>query len=187
VPSGRVEVAPRCVVLVEGRSDAAALEVLRVRLGLVDARVEVRPMGGVTNLGHHLAAWTGAVTGLCDGREAHVVVRALRRAGHDVSTAQELAALGFFACREDLEEELIRAVGTDAAVDVVAGQGELGLLRTFQQQPAQRGRPLAAQLHRFAGTTSGRKARLAAALAAAVPLDRVPGPMRDVLAVAHRC
>ena len=92
--------------------------------------------------------------------------RALRRRGHDVETRTDLAALGFFVCEDDLEDELIRALGTDAVIEVVAREGELGLLHTFQQQPAQRGRSLHDQLHRFFGTKSGRKVRLATALAA---------------------
>ena len=60
-------------------------------------------------------------------------------------------------------------------VDVVAREGELGLLHTFQQQPAQRGRSLHEQLHRFFGTKSGRKVRLAAALAAELALDAGAG------------
>ena len=60
-------------------------------------------------------------------------------------------------------------------------EGELGQLRTLQQQPAQRARSLHDQLHRFAGTKSGRKVRLAAALAEELPLDAVPAPLLDVL------
>jgi hypothetical protein len=189
--TGEADVAPRCVVLVEGPSDAAALHVLGRRLGLVHPAVRVVPMGGVTNVGHHLAAsgprGTGAcaVAGVCDGAEVRIVVRALRRHGHDVATRADLEVLGFFVCDDDLEDELIRAVGVDAVVEVVARQGEIGLLRTFQRQPAQRERPLHDQLHRFAGTTSGRKTRFAAALAEEVPLHRAPAPLRGVLEVAH--
>ncbi len=188
-----VVAAPRCVVLVEGPSDAAALEVLRRRLGLVDQDVQVVAMGGVTNLGHHLAARAaqpsgalpGAVAALCDGSELRVVRRVLQRRGHEAGTEEDLAALGFFVCHDDLEDELIGAVRVHAAVEVVAAEGELGVLRTFQRQPAQRHRSLHDQLHRFAGTTSGRKVRMAAALAAAVPLHRVPPPIAGVLAFAH--
>jgi len=102
-----------------------------------------------------------------------------------VETADELAALGFFVCDNDLEDELIRALGTDAVIDVLTREGELGLLHTFQQQPAQRARSLHHQLHRFFGTKSGRKIRLAAALAAEVDLAAVPAPLRGVLGFAH--
>jgi hypothetical protein len=184
--SGLVTEPPHCVVLVEGPSDAAVLEVLGRRLGLAAPGVRVVAMGGVTNIGRHLTTYDAiTVAGLCDGSEMRFFARALRRRGHDVDTREDLAALGFFVCEDDLEDELIRALGTDAVVDVVAREGELGLLHTFQQQPAQRGRSLHHQLHRFFGTKSGRKVRLAAALAAEVALDRVPAPLRGVLAFAH--
>jgi hypothetical protein len=172
------------VVLVEGASDAAVLEILGRRLGLVPHSIV--PMGGVTNIGRYLAEYDGLrVAGLCDGGEMRFVTRALRRHGHEVETREDLAALGFFACEGDLEDELIRALGTGAVLDVIERQGELPLLHTLQQQPAQRDRPLADQLHRFFGTKSGRKVRLTAALATAIPLDRTPAPLRDVLEFAY--
>ncbi len=184
-PSG----SPTSVVLVEGRSDAAVLEVLGRRLGLSSTGVQVVPMGGVTNIGAHLDTYDGAagmvVAGLCDAGEMRFVARALRRRGHDVGSRADLEALGFFVCEDDLEDELIRALGTDAVIAVIEREGELPLLRTLQQQPAQRGRPLHDQLHRFFGTKSGRKLRLAAALAAEIDLDRVPAPLRGVLTCAH--
>ena len=99
-------------------------------------------------------------------------------------SGDDLAAYGFFVCVEDLEDELIRALGTSAVVDVVGREGELGQLHTFQQQPFQRARPLHDQLRRFAGTKSGRKVRLAAALAAQLPLEGLPAPLVDVLTLA---
>lgn len=175
-----------CTVLVEGRSDVAALRVLSVRLGLDHPQVRLVAMDGVTNTGHHLAALGRgrAVAGLCDAGEVRFVVGALRRNGYEVAARADLAAYGFFVCDDDLEDELIRAVGVDAVVDVVDALGESGRLATFRHQPAQRGRPLHAQLHRFAGTTSGRKERFAAALAGVVALDDVPTPLRGVLEAA---
>lgn len=143
-------------------------------------------MGGVTNIGRYLTDHDGQpVAGLCDAGEVRFFARALRKRGHDVETRDELGRLGFFVCEGDLEDELIRALGTEGVLAVIERQGELPLLRTLQQQPAQRERTLHAQLHRFFGTKSGRKLRLAAALAAEVPLDRTPAPLRDVLAFAY--
>jgi hypothetical protein len=177
------------VVLVEGPSDAAVLEVLGRRLGLDHGRVRVVAMGGVTNIGQYLTTYDGpsgvTVSGLCDGGEMRFFARALRRRGQEVHTREDLESLGFFVCEDDLEDELIRALGTDVVIDVVTREGELGLLHTFQQQPAQRGRSLHDQLHRFAGTKSGRKVRLAAALAAELALDAVPAPLLGVLTFAH--
>ena len=176
----------RCVVLVEGASDAVVLEVLGRRLGFDSPGVRMVSMGGVTNIGRFLDDYDGLpVAGLCDGAEMRFFARALQRRGHDVETREQLAALGFFVCDGDLEDELIRALGTDALIEVINREGELPLLRILQQQPAQRERSLHDQLHRFFGTKSGRKLRLAAALAAEMPLDRTPAPLRGVLAFAY--
>ncbi len=176
----------RCAVLVEGASDAAVLEVLARRLGLDSPGVRVVAMGGVTNIGRYLDQYSGLpVAGLCDGGEMRFFARALQRRGPDVATREELAALGFFVCDGDLEDELIRAVGTDTLIEVIEREGELPLLRTLQQQPAQRDRSLHEQLHRFFGTKSGRKRRLAGALAAEMPLDRTPAALLGVLTFAY--
>lgn len=176
----------RCVVLVEGPSDAAALRVLAPRLGLDHPDVELVATHGVTNVARHLEALAvdpsgPAVVGLCDAPEVRFVVGALRRVGVEATTREALAQRGFHVCDDDLEDELIRAVGADGVVDALAGLGLLPRLRAFRDQPAQRGRSLHEQLHRFAGTTSGRKAAFAAAIAGAVPPDRVPVPLRGVL------
>jgi hypothetical protein len=173
------------VVLVEGPSDAAVLRVLARRLGLDAPEVEVVSMGGVTNVLRYLREYREqpgtTVAGLCDRGEVRFVAGALRRLGHPVEARDELAAYGFFVCDDDLEDELIRGLGTAAVIDVIEWEGELGQLRTFQNQPYQRARSLHEQLHRFAGTKSGRKVRLAAALAEEVPLDAVPAPLLEVL------
>lgn len=171
------------MVLVEGPSDAAVLGVLGRRLGL--GSPDVVPMGGITNVGRLLRAYAErpgtTVSGLCDRGEARFVAGALRRLGREAEDGTSLATHGFFVCVNDLEDELIRALGTDAVVEVIEREGELGRLRTFQHQPYHRSRSLHEQLHRFAGTKSGRKVRLAAALAEELDLDDVPAPLRGVL------
>jgi hypothetical protein len=57
----------------------------------------------------------------------------------------------------------------------------MGSFRTFQRQPAQRGRPVEAQLRRFMGTRSGRKVRYGRLLVEALDLTRVPRPLDGVL------
>ena len=89
---------------------------------------------------------------------------------------------GLFVCDADLEDELIRAIGTDAMVAFVEAQGEGQAFDTFQRQPYQRGRPLGAQLRRFIGTRSGRKIRYGAALVDAMPLTAMPPPLSGLLA-----
>ena len=178
------------VVLVEGPSDAAVLQVLSRRLGLDGPDVSIVSMGGVTNIRHHLhhhgpAGLGLAVSGLCDGSEERFFTRALRREGHAVESRDDMEALGFFVCDADLEDELLHALGTAMVEEIIEREGELVLLRRFQQQPAQRERSLHDQLHRFSGVKSGRKVRLAAAMAAALDLDALPHPLRGVLAFAH--
>ena len=61
---------------------------------------------------------------------------------------------------------------------------ELARFRVFQEQPAQRGRPITDQLHRFAGTAAGRKTRFAADVVEAIPFGRLPRPLTDLLEAA---
>jgi hypothetical protein len=55
--------------------------------------------------------------------------------------------------------------------------------RTFQNQPFQRSRPVEAQLHRFFGTTAGRKAHYGTALVLGLELSAAPRPLAALLAV----
>lgn len=95
------------------------------------------------------------LAGLCDVGEVGDVVRALDRAGLGSNLSRaDMQALG---CVVDLEDELIRSLGTAAVEAVIEAQGELGSLRTFQKQPAQQSVVIEAQRRRFMGTRSGRK------------------------------
>ncbi|WP_154796037.1 TOPRIM nucleotidyl transferase/hydrolase domain-containing protein [Occultella kanbiaonis] len=179
----------RAAVLVEGRSDSAALERLAGRRGrdLAAEGVAVVAMGGATNIRRYLERLGPRglgldLAGLCDVAEVGYYRRGLAAAGlgADLTRAQ-LEQRGFFVCVADLEDELIRALGTDAVEAVIDERGELGSFRTMQQQPAQRDRPLTAQLRRFLGTRGGRKIAYAPALVDALDLDRVPAPLDGVL------
>jgi hypothetical protein len=184
----KVDRGVRSVVLVEGASDRAAVEALARRGGrdLAAEGVAVVAMGGATVIGAALARFAAEgrqVSGLCDAGEERAFVRALERAGFGSAlTRMDLERLGFFVCVADLEDELIRAIGPDAVERVVAAEGELPSFRRFQKQPAQRGRPIDAQLRRFLGTHSGRKIRYGQLLVDALPLDRVPRPLEQLLA-----
>ncbi|MGO8959343.1 MAG: TOPRIM nucleotidyl transferase/hydrolase domain-containing protein [Streptosporangiaceae bacterium] len=181
---------PRAVVLVEGMSDQLALEVLARRRGrdLAADGVAVIAMHGATNLGRHLERYGPGglnvkLAGLCDAAEEDYFGRALRRVGIGAgASGAAMEALGFFVCTLDLEDELIRAVGTDAVERIIAAQGELRSLRTLQRQPAQRGRPTRDQLRRFMSGRSGNKHRYARLLADAVDMNQVPRPLDGVLA-----
>jgi hypothetical protein len=180
----------RRVVLVEGGSDKAAVEVLAGRRDQVvgGTGIHVVAMGGATSIGHFLALLgplgiNARLTGLCDAGQADHVRWALERGGLGSSTSPAgMEALGFYVCTADLEDELIRAAGTSAVEQIIAAQGELRSFRIFQQQPAQQRRSTAGQLHRFMGTRSGRKSQYARLLAAALDLGQVPRPLDRVLA-----
>jgi hypothetical protein len=180
----------RAVVLVEGTSDQSALIALAARRGRnLDAEgVSIVPIGGATTIGRFLDRFgpQGSdirLAGLCDAAEERSFRRGLRRAGlgSDLTRAG-MEALGFFVCVADLEDELIRALGTAAVQEIIEAQGELGSFHIFQKQPAQRGRATEAQLRRFMGTRSGRKIRYATLLVDALDLTRVPRPLDRVLA-----
>ncbi len=84
-------------------------------------------------------------------------------------------------CVADLEDELVRALGVPRVLEVIAGNGDLTSFRLLQQQPAQRGRDVVAQLRRFFGAHSGHKRRYAGLLAAALDPARAPAPFRSAL------
>jgi hypothetical protein len=181
---------PRAVVLVEGISDGRALSALAKRRGrnLEAEGVSVVPIGGAQAIGRFLdelgpRGLDLRLAGLCDaGEEGHFRL-ALERAGLGTDlTRSGMEALGFYVCVADLEDELIRSLGGAVVEQVIDAQGELGSFRTFQKQPAWRGRTLEEQLRRFLGTHRGRKIESAALLVDALDLTRVPRPLDRVLA-----
>jgi hypothetical protein len=180
----------RAVVLVEGTSDQRALEALARRRGRnLDAEgIAVVPIGGAQSIGRFLDRFGPRgldlrLAGLCDAAEEGEYRRALEGAGLGSDlTRDDLERLGFYVCRADLEEELIRALGTTSVEQVVEAQGELGSFRTLQKQPAWRGRPTEEQLRRFFGSGARRKIRYARLLVDALELADVPRPLDRVLA-----
>jgi hypothetical protein len=184
------EVHSRAVVLVEGMSDRIALEVLARRRGrdLAAEGVCVDAMAGATNIGHFLDLYGPRgrdvrLAGLYDAAEERFFQRGLSRAGFGSELSRPaMEALGFFRCAADLEDELIRALGTDEVQRIIEAEEELESFRILQRQPAQRGRSTQDQLRRFMGSRSGRKYRYAGLLAGAVDLGRVPRALDGVLA-----
>ncbi|HJU52670.1 MAG TPA: TOPRIM nucleotidyl transferase/hydrolase domain-containing protein [Acidimicrobiia bacterium] len=180
---------PDTVVLVEGRSDQAAVEVLARRRSrnLADEGISIVAMGGATNIGHYLRRLGPGgdnlrLAGLCDVGEEHKFRRGLELAGFGSNlTRESMESLGFFVCVLDLEDEMIRSLGAERVEGVIEAQREMGSFRIFQRQPAQRGRGIEAQLRRFLGTHSGRKITYGALLAEAVDLERVPRPLDALL------
>jgi hypothetical protein len=163
-------------VLVEGESDRVALESLARRSGLDlgAAGVAVVGMGGATSVGRFLAPRAPAgddhrLLVLCDAAEVSFVTRAVERAGLD-------GAVGLHVCEADLEDELVRCLGTGAVLDVIEAAGELASFRLLQRQPALRDRPLTAQLHRFFAGRSGQDHLRAPARRGASPRFRATAP-----------
>ncbi|HUB37293.1 MAG TPA: TOPRIM nucleotidyl transferase/hydrolase domain-containing protein [Streptosporangiaceae bacterium] len=180
------------VVLVEGISDQIAVETLAGRRGrdFGAERVVVVPAGGAHAMTRYLTQFGPAgaglrLAGLCDVGEQNVVRRGLASAGiGSPGTRADMERLGFYVCVEDLEDELIRAIGTPGVEALIDSQGDLGSFRSLQRQPEWRGQPAGAQLRRFLGSGATRKLRYARLLAGAVGLDRLPHPLEAVLAQA---
>jgi hypothetical protein len=180
----------RAIVLVEGVSDQIALETLAVRRGRdLDAEgVAILPMGGAHAITRYLTRFgpDGAgvsLAGLCDAGDEGIFRRGLAevRLGRP-KTRTDIERLGFHVCVQDLEDELIRAVGAARVEALFDSQGDLGSFRTLQMQPGWRGRNVEAQMRRFLGSGARRKLRYARLFMGSVDLDRVPHPLDAVLA-----
>ena len=182
--------ARRTVVLVEGASDQAAVLAVaeRLRRDLSGEDVLVAATGGATNIGHHLERLGPhglgvRLAGLYDAPEERFVRGGLERAGLGAAASRaDLEALGFFACVDDLEDELIRALGVDGVLSVVERRGDLPAFRILQRQPAHRDRTDEQRLRRFLGTTSGRKVEYAGLLAGALDVTALPRPLEQLFA-----
>lgn len=154
------------IVLVEGESDAAALRTLAARLGLPEPRVV--PVGGSKGVRRAAAEFTGErILGLVDAAERT-----------DFQSVLDTV----FVCNPDLEAELIRALGVDGVVALIAAQGELASFRRLQAQPFLRASSIEHQLARFFGGRSGNKVRYAPLLASALAPEAVPAPLAALLA-----
>jgi len=181
--------AAQAVMLVEGISDQIAVETLAARRGRdLDAeRVVVLPTGGAHAMTRYLRQFGPAgaglrLAGLCDIGEESVVRRGLASAGiGSPRTRADMERVRFYVCVEDLEDELIRAIGAARAEALIDSQGDLGSFRSLQRQPEWRSQPATAQLRRFLGSGARRKLRYARLLAGAVNLDRLPHPLEAML------
>ena len=180
----------RAAILVEGLSDRRAVETLAERRGhdLAAEGVDVIPIGGAQAIRRALARFGPhgldvRLAGLCDAGEEGDFRRALEEAGLGSDLDRDdMERLGFYVCVQDLEDELIRALGADRVEAIVAENGELRPFRTLQKQPAWDGRPLAEQLRRFMGSGGRRKIRYARFLVEALAPSEVPRPLDRVLA-----
>lgn len=179
----------RAIVLVEGLSDLIALQTLAVRRGrdLDSDGVLILPIGGAQAIVRHLLQLgpQGAnlrLAGLCDAAEQDIFRRGLTLASMgSPQTRADMERLGFFVCVDDLESELIRAIGPTRVEAIFDAQGDLGSFRTLQKQPAWHARKVEAQMRRFLGSGARRKLRYARLLVGSLDLDRVPHPLDAVL------
>jgi len=159
------------VIFVEGITDRIAVEAVAAKLGrdLAAEGVEVVPIGGAQAIRRAAAEYEGEhVVGLCDAGEE----RWFRRVLGDAA----------YVCTADLEDELIRAVGTAGVEEVVAGEGDVETFRNFQNQPAWRGRPVEAQLRRWLQASDRRNKRYPPLLIGALEPDELPPPLVRALA-----
>jgi hypothetical protein len=179
------------VVLVEGISDQIAVETAAAGRGrdLAAERVVIVPIGGAHAIGHFLTRLGPLGTqvrlaGLCDLNEEEIFRRGLVAARVGAPrTRTDIEQLGFYACVDDLEDELIRAVGTAGVEALFDSQGDLGSFRSLQSQPAWRGREPETQMRRFLGSGARRKLRYARLLVeAALGRDTLPRPLDALLA-----
>ena len=168
-------------VLLEGLSDLAAVEALAAGRGrdLAGEGVCVLSMGGAMSVGRYagLLGPSGLglrLLGLCDEREKPFFDRGLDPAW--------VPRPSVFVCAADLEDELIRALGTARIEQIIEAADELRPWQTFVRQPAQHGRPRHQQLRRFLGTKKGRKIRYGRLLVEALAPDQVPAPLDDLFA-----
>ena len=180
------------VVLVEGITDQIALEAAAARRGrdLEAERVVVVPIGGAHAIGRVLARFAPERTrvrlaGLCDLREEELFRRELVAAGvGSPRTRRDMERLGFHVCVDDLEDELMRSVGAAGIERLFDAHGDLRSFRSFQGQPAWRGRDLQDQMYRFVRSSSRRNLRYVRLLADdAADRDALPRPLDSLLAV----
>lgn len=184
-------VEPWAVILVEGQSDLNAIEALAARMGrsLAAEGIAIVAMGGAHAIRRYLEHYGPRrnnlkLAGLYDAGEESVVADALIDAGilgGEPVMASDLESAGFHVCFEDLEDELIRALGYSGVEEVLASQGDLHSFRTLQKQPAWRGKSTESQLRRFMGSGATRKIRYARLLVETLALDDIPRPLTAVL------
>jgi hypothetical protein len=178
------------VVLVEGVTDQIALQTAAVARGrdLEAERVVILPIGGAHAVGRFLTRFgprgtRSRLAGLCDLGEAEIFRRGLVQTAIGAPhTRMDMEALGFYVCVNDLEDELLRAVGTAGVEELFEARDDLRSFRAFQNQPAWRGREPEAQMYRFVRSSSVRNLLYAHLLVeAAVEKDALPRPLDALL------
>ena len=154
------------VIAVEGMSDKVVLETISQRLGrdLAAEGIRIQAIGGAHAIRRFVAELGSdvVVRGLCDENEQHLFRRVLDNV---------------HVCVPDLEGELIRALGVERILEII----DRDSFARMQREPAQRGRPIELQLHRWLRSSSSRYHRYLPVLADALELDCMPAPLAGVL------
>jgi hypothetical protein len=179
----------RMTVLVEGPTDELALRLAARRLGRdLDAEgVVILAINGAHAIGRSLLRLAadgldGGLAGLYDEGEEEVIRAALERNGFGPIVGRAaLERLGFFACKADLEEELIRAAGESIIATLIERERDVPPWHAFRKQPAWQGRPLDAQFHRFIRSMSERNSRYIRAIVEAIDPSALPRPIKLLL------
>lgn len=179
----------RRVILVEGLSDQLAIQALAELRGRnLDAEgVAVVPVEGIRSIESYLRLYGPPgfelpLSGICDAGEEQVVGDALVATGiAATATRADAERAGFFTCDRDLEDVLVRALGTQGTLDVIDAHGDAAAFRLLQQQPDYRQLAAEEQLRRF--IQRGRKVEYAPLLVEA--LDPAAAPPALIGALEH--
>lgn len=170
----------RVIAVVEGVTDQIAVETTAGLVGVDLTEVVVLPINGAQAIARvapelDRTAPGRPIVGLCDVAELPYFERAGAGRRFDV-----------FVCRDDLEDELLRAAGEQLVLEVFDAGGDAASFRTMRRQAAWCDRPFAEQAHRFVRAGARRGQRYAEAVLRALPPERVPAPLRDLVAVVDR-
>ena len=180
----------RKVILVEGVADRLALLTLarRQNRNLDSEQTSVVALHGAGTIGSFLRLLGPnglklKLAGLCDEDKESDWIKKLEQNGFGSGlTRSTLASLGFFVSVRDLEDELVRALGSAEVEKVVDAQGETATLSTFAGQPDKKGKPLDEVLRLFLQSRD-RKVRYAPLLVEALDMAKVPQVLDEVLNV----
>ena len=131
------------VILVEGDSDKFALEAVAEKVGrnLDGEGITIVSLEGGGGLGTFLGmlgprGFSLKLAGLCDQDSQSGWIKKLDEAG--VGSVLDRAAMervGFYVCESDLEDELLRALGVDEALEIVQERGDRAAFDFYSQEP----------------------------------------------------
>lgn len=178
----------RSVILVEGASDKLALQALAEKMATnLDSKgVSIIELDGANTLGTFLklVGKTGfdlPIQGLCDADKVSDWCDYLQDAGHGTpATRADLEALGFYVADRDLEDELIRSLGSARVKAAIKSEGDESAWITFQKQPTQKSLPESEQLRSFI-KKGNRKVQYAPVLVDLLQLHEVPNCLARII------